>query len=333
MLALFPGQGSQYVGMGKDLVQNFGVARQAFEEASDAIGVNLSKLCFEGPESDLMLTENTQPCLLAHSIATFRVAVIETGVRTSRVAGHSLGEYSALVASGSLGLAQAAKLVRLRGQLMQKAVPAGEGTMAAILGLEDAQVTALCERATEVAISKQSGESSGLSVRTTVEPANFNAPGQTVVAGSKNAVGEIPALLTTDAFKGGKCIPLSVSAPFHCSLMKPARDGLSSAFLKVSPDAQPKSPIFPYVPNRTARSTQEASVVFDLLMEQLDHPVLWTASMNHCLEQGHAKAIEFGPGRVLQGLMKRIAKAAGQNIETVSIGDPAGIKSLEAFIK
>ena len=226
ILAMFSGQGSQQVGMGKDLCSNFKMARDIFEEASDAIGLNLKKLCFEGPESDLTLTQNTQPSLLTVSVASFRIAQTETGFIPTVAAGHSLGEYSALVATGAISLATAARWVRARGLAMQKAVPAGQGTMAAVLNLDDGQIDGLCKAATESAKAKRAtGETSEMVVEAVVEPANFNAPGQTVIAGSTDAVNEAITLIKAGGdFAGGKAIPLTVSAPFHCRLMKPARE-------------------------------------------------------------------------------------------------------------
>src|SRR4051794_38588782 len=184
IVAVFPGQGSQHVGMAKDLYENFALVREIFEEASDSISVDLKKLCFDGPESDLKLTENTQPCLLTASVAAFRVAEREFNFIPGAVAGHSLGEYSALVAMGCLDLGLATRWVRERGAAMQQAVPAGEGTMAAILGMDDAVIDTLCKKATALAQEKrQKGEQSDISVPALVEPANYNAPGQVVIAG------------------------------------------------------------------------------------------------------------------------------------------------------
>jgi len=326
--ALFPGQGSQHVGMAKDLYENFNLVRAIFEEASDAVSVDLRKLCFDGPESDLMLTENTQPCLLTASIAAFRVAEQEHGFKPSLVAGHSLGEYSALVAAGALPLSTAAFWVRERGRAMQIAVPAGQGTMAAVLGLEDGAVEQVCRVATENARAKRSqGENEDLTVEAIVEPANFNSPGQVVIAGSQDAVAEAIALIKSGSpVAGGKALPLSVSAPFHCRLMRPARDKMADLF---SQSAAPKAPAFAYIPNRTARLTREPGVVFELLVEQVDHPVLWRQSMCAALDSGMTRAIEFGPGKVLGGLMKRIAQPAGKTCAMSAIGDTAGIKAFQ----
>ena len=332
IVALFPGQGSQHVGMAKELLENFQVAREAFEEASDAAKLNIRKLCLDGPESDLTLTENTQPCLLTASVAAFRAVTREFGFAPTVVAGHSLGEYSALVAAGAIPLGTAAAWVRERGRAMQKAVPAGQGTMAAVLGMEDSQIAKLCVAATAAAIEKRaSGETQDMTVEAIVEPANFNAPGQIVIAGSTDAVGEAIALIKSGGdFAGGKAIPLSVSAPFHCRLMKPARDRMAELFSEAKkPDALSAA----YVPNRTGRLTQEAGVIYELLVEQVDHPVLWNQSILGLLETDYLKFVEFGPGKVLAGLMKRISQKAGKTAQTANVSDVATLKAFEAWSK
>ncbi len=333
LIAVFPGQGAQFVGMGKNLHAEFKAVREIFEEASDAISVDLKKLCFDGPESDLVLTENTQPALLVTSFAAFQVARTELGFTPDAVAGHSLGEYSALVAAGSISLAQATRWVRARGQAMQKAVPPGEGTMAAVLNLEEAAIRELCSRATRLAKEKL-GPQPNSAVECTVEPANFNAPGQIVVAGSTLAVETLISLAKTDAdFKGAKALPLKVSAPFHCSLMRPARESMAALFRDTPPSMQPKAPLFPYLPNRTARLTSEPSVIFELLEEQIDHPVLWSQSVSCAISQHGARDfVEFGPGKVLQGLIKRIAPADSVRILT-GVSDTDSLRALEATLK
>jgi [acyl-carrier-protein] S-malonyltransferase len=329
-IALFPGQGSQHVGMAKDLLDQFSAAREVFEEASDAIDLDLRHLCLNGPESDLTLTENTQPALLAASVAAFRVTQKETGFTPRLAAGHSLGEYSALVAVGSLGLAAATRFVRARGQAMQKAVPAGEGTMAAVLGLDDESVREICAHATARAQEnrQKSGQETELTVDCIVEPANFNSPGQVVIAGSTDAVNEAVSLIKSGTLiPGGKAMPLSVSAPFHCRLMRPARDRIAEIFSKA---AEPASPACPYVPNRTGRLTTEPGAIFELLMEQIDHPVLWRQSMQTVLESGTiAGAVEFGPGKVLSGLMKRIAAPLDKKCELLNVADGATLLALD----
>ncbi len=342
IVAVFPGQGSQHVGMAKELFENFAVARQVFEEASEAIKTDLKKLCFDGPESTLTLTENTQPCLLTASVAAFRVATQEIGFNPAAVAGHSLGEYSALVAAGALPLATATYWVRERGRAMQTAVPAGQGTMAAIMGLEDDAVIALCREATAAAKAKRAqGTSAELTVEAIVEAANFNAPGQVVVAGSTDAVAEALALITAakgtgSAYAGGKAIPLQVSAPFHCKLMAPARDRMAELFAQAGAADKAKAPVYPYVPNRTARLTREPGVVFELLVEQVDHPVLWKQSVVALLEGGYTTAVEVGPGRVLAGLVKRIAQKAvttGEQPKILGISDCETLKQTGEGLK
>jgi [acyl-carrier-protein] S-malonyltransferase len=268
-MALFPGQGAQHVGMGRELCENFAEAREAFEEASDAVHRDLKKLCFEGPDADLVLTENTQPCLLTASVAAFRVAAKQLGFAPSAVAGHSLGEYSALVAAGALPLSTAARWVRERGAAMQKAVPAGQGAMAAVMGGDD-WIDSLCTKATESARLKRAGATDhevAYSVEPVVQPANFNAPGQIVIAGSSDAVAEAVALIKGDPeFAGGKAIPLNVSAPFHCRLMAPARERMAALFADARPGDRPSKLACPYVPNRTAVLTREPGVVLELLV-------------------------------------------------------------------
>lgn len=336
--ALFPGQGSQHVGMAKDLHANFKVAREAFEEASDATRVDLKRLCFDGPESDLTLTENTQPCLLTASVAAFRVAQTELGFKPSAVAGHSLGEYSALVAAGSLQLGTAARWVKARGQAMQTAVPSGQGTMAAVLGMpgnEEETIRKLCSAATDSARAKRAQAApEELTVEAIVEPANFNSPGQIVIAGSTDAVAEAVALIKAGGdFAGAKAIPLTVSAPFHCRLMRPARDRMADLFAQATQLERAKTPLCPYVPNRTGRLTQEPGVVFELLVEQVDNPVLWTQTVTSLLDEGYDTGVEFGPGKVLVGLAKRIAQKSGKTCALHTVGDSAGLKSFETVLK
>jgi len=326
-VAFFPGQGSQHVGMAKELYENFKIAKETFEEASDAARINLKKLCFDGPESDLQLTENTQPALLTASIAAFRVAEKEKGFTPSAVAGHSLGEYSALVAAGAFPLASAVAWVRERGRAMQIAVPAGQGGMAAILSVDDPVIEALCKAAVVSAKGKRLPDSAeksaeGGAVECVLSPANFNAPGQTVIAGSADAVAEAVALLKIGEEFKGKAIPLAVSAPFHCALMRPARDRMAELFASARADERPKSLRYPYVPNRTAKLNSEASTVFELLVDQVDHPVLWRQSVSMLIERGYDRGVEFGPGKVLQGLAKRIVGGhAGATFACTGVSD------------
>lgn len=320
--------------MGKDLYENFKLAREIFEEASDAARLNIKKLCFDGPDSELGLTPHTQPCLLTVSVAAFRIVCAETGFTPHWVAGHSLGEYSALVAAGAVPLMTAVRWVRERGLAMQEAVPAGQGAMAAVLNLSDEGIAALCERAViEAKMKRKQGAQSNrddLTVEAVLEPANFNAPGQTVIAGSRDALQEALALLKTahsdDPFMGGRALSLPVSAPFHCSLMKPARARMAELFATSAPISALN---IPYIPNRTARPNQETGLIFELLIEQIDHPVLWRQSMTGALENGITQAIEFGPGKVLAGLLKRIAHPLGFNCSLASIGDSITLREWE----
>jgi len=282
---VFPGQGSQHVGMGKDLCAEFAVAKATFAEADEVLGSNLSELCFFGPEADLKLTENTQPAILTASIAALRVLESETPIRPALVAGHSLGEYSALVAVGALEFRDAVRTVRERGRLMQRAVPTGTGAMAVILGLEMQAVRDLCEAAAEGEI---------------VSPANYNGSGQVVIAGAKSAVARAMVLAKGRGAK--RVFDLPVSAPFHCQLMQPAAEGLKVVLSKVA--------VHPFhigvVTNVEADVNLDAGRVKSLLIEQSVRPVRWEESVKKLAALGCNRAIEIGPGKVLKGLMKRI---------------------------
>ena len=274
--------------MGKDLCEQFSAAKEVFAEADDALGFLLSQLCFNGPEADLKLTEHTQPAILAASIAALRVLEAETPVRPAFVAGHSLGEYSALVAVGALDFGDAIKVVRERGRLMQQAVPAGEGAMAVVLGLAMDAVGALCADASQGQI---------------VSPANFNGGGQVVIAGAKNAVARAMALAREAGAK--RVLDLPVSAPFHCGLMKPAAEGLKHILNDI--------PVHPFsigvVTNVEADVNLDAGRVKSLLVEQAVRPVRWEESVQRLSALGCDRAIEIGPGKVLKGLIKRIVPA------------------------
>jgi [acyl-carrier-protein] S-malonyltransferase len=299
---VFPGQGSQAVGMGKELCDHFKVAREIFEEADDTLRFSISGLCFEGPEEALKLTENTQPAVLTASIAALRVLRAERGIQPELTAGHSLGEYSALVASGALSFAEALQIVRLRGKFMQEAVPVGEGTMAAILGMEREEVEKVCEEAS-------SGE--------VLSPANFNCPGQIVVAGHTKAVERAIELVKQ---KGKKAMPLQVSAPFHSPLMKPAGVRLSEALQGTTI----KELRIPVVTNVEAKANLEPERVKPLLVEQVSSPVRWEESMRRMVEEGIERVLEIGPGKVLSGLMKRI----DSKVETGNIEDIQSLKKI-----
>lgn len=295
---VFPGQGSQYPGMGKELAETFPVARQVFEEANDALGFDLAALCYNGPESDLKLTTNTQPAILTVSVAALKVLEQECGLRPAYLAGHSLGEYSALVAAGALSFADAVRTVRQRGAFMQEAVPVGVGAMAAILGLDAGDLEAVCQEAAQ-------GE--------VVSPANFNSPGQVVIAGHAAAVERAIELAKAKGAK--RAMPLPVSAPFHCSLMVPAGERLAGVLSQVVVSALQA----PVVTNVEAAPNRDAGRVKDLLVAQVSAPVRWDESVQKMSELGVDRFIEIGPGKVLAGLIKRIAKgAAAQNIEDVA---------------
>ena len=284
---VFPGQGSQYVGMGKDLSVEFALARETFAEADDALGFSLSGLCFAGPEADLKLTENTQPAILAASIAALRVLEAETPLRPAFVAGHSLGEYSALVAVGALKFSDAVRVVRERGRLMQQAVPEGQGAMAVVLGLEMDAVRALCADAAR-------GE--------VVSPANFNGAGQVVIAGAKSAVQRAMALAKERGAK--RVLDLPVSAPFHCQLMQPAAEGLERTLRDVA--VQPFD--IGVITNAEADVNRSAERVKALLIEQAVRPVRWEESVKKLVALNCQRAIEIGPGKILKGLMMRIER-------------------------
>lgn len=302
---IFPGQGSQYVGMGKDLSAQFPIAKQVFAEADDALGCALSELCFCGPETELKLTENTQPAILATSVAALRVLETETLLRPAFVAGHSLGEYSALVAVGALRFGDAVKIVRERGRLMQQAVPAGEGAMAVIMGLEMDEVDSLC-------VESSQGE--------VVSPANFNGAGQIVIAGTKSAVSRAMALAKERGAK--RVLDLAVSAPFHCQLMQPAAEGLQKLLSAI--EVQPFS--VGVITNVDADVNLDVDRVKSLLSEQAVRPVRWEESVKKLAELGCTRALEIGPGKVLKGLIKRIAPA----IETDNFEGPQDLVRLAA---
>ncbi len=303
---IFPGQGSQYPGMGKELADSFPVAARVFEEADDSLGLKLSALCFSGSEEELKLTANTQPAILTASIAVLRVVEQEYGLKADYLAGHSLGEYSALVCSGALAFADAVRTVRARGTFMQEAVPVGTGAMAAMLSVEKEVLEDICREAAQ-------GE--------VVSPANFNSPGQIVIAGHSGAVNRAIEIAKSRGYQ--KAMLLPVSAPFHCSLMQPAADRLSGVLDSVALHDMQRS----VVANADATANSDKGRVRQLLVTQVCAPVLWEQSVTAMVGQGVDRFVEIGPGKVLSGLVKRIAKELSSQVTIANIEDIASIKA------
>jgi len=304
---IFPGQGSQKVGMGRELADTFPDARAVFDEADAAYGGSLAHLCFEGPEDQLTLTENTQPAILTVSTAACRV-LASRGIEPSLVAGHSLGEYSAHVAAGTFSFGDAIKAVRRRGRYMQEAVPVGEGAMAAILGLDASLVKQACDEAAQ-------GE--------VVSPANLNGPGQVVIAGATAAVKR--ASERAKALGAKRAIPLPVSAPFHCAMMKPAEDRLAPE-LRALPVNDPRIPV---VANVDAAPKRTAAEGIDALIRQVSAPVLWEDVVRRLASEGVTTYVEVGPGRVLSGLVSKIHKDAN----VFQFSAPEDLDAIEAALR
>ena len=299
---LFPGQGSQAVGMGKELCEKYSIARQTFEEADAALGYKLSQLCFEGPEEQLRLTEITQPAILTASVAALRV-LEEKGIKPSFVAGHSLGEYSAHVAAGTLSFTDAVRTVRNRGKYMQEAVPVGVGGMAAILGMDAEAVGAVCSDAAQ-------GE--------VCEPANLNSPEQIVISGHKTAVERAAKLASERGAK--KAVILSVSAPFHCSLMEPAQDRLATDLNAL----RFHNPACPLICNVDALYVEDADRSRDALIRQVTGAVKWDQSIRSLIAKEVQTFVEVGPGKVLFGLMRQIDRSK----KCLSVGDEASLQKV-----
>jgi len=282
---VFPGQGAQYVGMGLEFYKAFDIARKTFDEANDVVGFDLSKLCFEDSSGELKLTANAQPAILTVSVAAFRILSEETDIKADYVAGHSLGEYTALVASGAMEFKDAVSIVRKRGEYMQRAVPLGLGSMAAIVGLEKEEVETIC--------SKVSSNGS------IVSAANYNAPGQTVISGNREAVEKASAIAKSKGAK--RVVPLAVSAPFHSSLMAPAADNLSKDLKRINFSELH----LPVVTNLDAQINMDSNKIMDILIEQVKSPVRWYESMKLLYEIGVREFLEIGPGKTLRGLIRR----------------------------
>ena len=302
---IFPGQGSQKVGMGRALADAFPICRDTLAEADEALGEPLSRLCFEGPEDELTLTRNAQPAILAVSIATYRL-LASRGLEPAFVAGHSLGEYSANVAAGTFAFADALRIVRRRGQYMQEAVPVGAGAMAAVLGLDAAQVARACEEAAEGDV---------------VSPANLNGAGQVVIAGGRDAVAR--AGERAKALGAKRVVPLPVSAPFHCALMRPAEARLAPELRALAVSA----PGVPIVANVDAEPKRDAAAAIEALVRQVSAPVQWEAVVRRLASEGVRAYVEVGPGAVLSALARKIDRDA----TVVHVDAPEGLEKAEAL--
>ncbi|UOF01999.1 ACP S-malonyltransferase [Bdellovibrio reynosensis] len=315
----FPGQGSQQPGMGRFLFDNFKIAQETFEEGSEALKQDMKKLCFDGTEAELALTENTQPALLLVSTATQKVLRNDLGVKAVAAAGHSIGEYAALVAADVIRFDEAMRAVRTRGQAMQSAVPVGKGGMVAVLGLEPDQVETLCNF-----VVKNSGFGP-------LSAANFNSPGQIVISGSQQAINWLkdnfkPEVIFTEAPKRAKLIPLTVSAPFHCEMMKPAEDKMRLVLTAM----EFNKAAFPIIQNFHAKAETEGNILRENLIRQVSAPVRWTQSMEVLKSMNHAQVLECGAGKVLQGLLKKIDGDFFKVMTTTSMED---LKTIEDSLK
>jgi [acyl-carrier-protein] S-malonyltransferase len=298
---LFPGQGSQAVGMGRDLAEKFTVGRDTFAEADAALGYPLSKLCFEGPAEQLKQTEFTQPAIFAVSMAAYRV-LASRGVEPQIAAGHSLGEYAACAAAGMMSFADAIRALRSRGRFMQEAVPEGQGAMAAVLGLDADAVRDVCKAAAD-------------ETKEIVSPANLNSPHQIVISGSTAGVARASELAREKGAK--KVVPLQVSAPFHCALMQPAQERLAEVLKTI----EVQDPRFPIVSNVSAGATKKGGRERELLIEQVTGPVRWVESMHCMIDAGASTFVEVGPGKVLSGLLRQIDRS----VKCVHVEDGASL--------
>jgi [acyl-carrier-protein] S-malonyltransferase len=298
---LFPGQASQYPGMGRDLAENFPESRAVFDEADSALGFAISKMCFEGSEEELKLTENTQPAILTVSVAAYR-ALASRGITPDFAAGHSLGEYSALVAARALEFPAAVKLVRQRGRYMQEAVPAGEGAMAAIMGLSPSDAAEVCKKAADHEV---------------VSPANMNSPEQTVISGNASAVKRAVEIASQSGAK--RAVVLAVSAPFHCALMEPAQHRLDPDLRGVKFSALQ----FPVITNVDAEAVTSGDEAREALIRQVTRPVRWLDSVRDMIDQGVTIFVEVGPGKVLAGLLRQIDRS----VRCFNVEDAASLNS------
>ena len=306
---VFPGQGSQKVGMCKDFYDNYACAKKVFEEADDALGFSITKMCFEGPEEDLRLTKYTQPAILTCSVAALAV-MREHGLECEAAGGHSLGEYSALVAADVMRLQDAVVAVHKRGEFMQEAVPVGEGAMAAVMGLTPDEIVAICQN-----VEAECGEE--------VQAVNFNCPGQVVIAGATKAVDKASEALKAAGAK--RAIPLPVSAPFHSTLMKPAAERLKEVLDKIEfRDAK-----FPVFANVTAEPVVKAEEIRALLVKQAASPVKWEMSMHRMIKDGFDTFVEVGPGKVLTGFTRKIDRA----MNALNVEDMASLEKTLAYFK
>lgn len=304
---VFPGQGAQKVGMGKELFDQYPIAQAVFQDANEALQEDFQQLIFEGPAPDLTLTANTQPAIVTVSIAALRAFQEVCNVKPDFVAGHSLGEFSALVASGALEFSDAVRTTRARGIYMQEAVAPGQGAMAAVMKVDEETIKTICA---EVALGD------------VVSPANFNCPGQVVISGSKDAVGRAIKALKV---QGGRVIPLRVSAPFHCQLMAPAAEKLNT-FLSGIAFGKPVPPV---VTNVEATANMNADKIQNLLVQQVTSSVLWTDSVRYMIDEGVRTFVEFGPGTVLAGLISKV----DDSVEVISVGTPDGINKAKELLE